>query len=248
MRRRIKNGVLHPEGFMMLSCRRWVWIVFVGAIVTACGGSDSGGLFAGDDGGTDAGRDGPSGGGDATVNDSGGPAGEGGGGTEAAADVRAGGDDASGTDSALGTDGADDGAGNDGTSSQPDGSDAASDVAAPPCPDVSGAYSIAPVEAQGCKDLNLTAPQCIRQGQQGPCDISFQSNPSGGAVPAINGDPTLQGDGSFTGGALTEGTQNRTGCTGSWNAMTSTMTVDCGGTNSMQACVVTLVRTSNRCN
>jgi hypothetical protein len=222
-------------------------MVLAGAVVSACGGSDAGGLFAGDDGGTDSGRGGSSGGGDATVNDSGGPAGEGGGGTEAAADVRAG-DDATGTDSAPPSDGGDDGAGNDGTSSQPDGSDAASDVAAPPCPDVSGAYSIAPVEAQGCKDLNLTAPQCIRQGQQGPCDISFQSNTSGGAVPAINGDPTLQSDGSFTGGALTEGTQNRTGCTGSWNAMTSTMTVDCGGTGSMQACVVTLVRTGNRCN
>jgi hypothetical protein len=67
-------------------------------------------------------------------------------------------------------------------------------------------------------------------------------------VPAINGDPTLQTNGSFANGALTEGTVNRTGCTGSWDGATSTMTVDCVGTGSSQACVVALRRTGIRCN
>jgi hypothetical protein len=44
---------------------------------------------------------------------------------------------------------------------------------------------------------------------------------------------------------LREGTANRTGCTGTWNA--GTMTVDCGGTNTSQSCVVDLVRVSDTC-
>jgi hypothetical protein len=213
-------------------------------MVAACGGSDAGGLFAGDDGGnggTEAGADGPSGGPDATAND-GAPAGEGGGSSEAAADIGAGGDDATSTDGALASDGGDDGA-----SPTPDGSDAAIDAPGPTCPDLSGGYSVTVVEGQGCGDLNASAPQCIRQGTQGVCDILFQSAVPAG-VPAINGDPSLQNDGSFANGALTEGTVNRTGCTGSWDSATSTMTVDCGGTGSSQACVLALRRTGSRCN
>jgi hypothetical protein len=115
------------------------------------------------------------------------------------------------------------------------------------CPDVLGAYAIMVVEGQGCGDLNTSAPQCIRQGPQGVCDIVFQSAVPAG-VPAINGDPTLQNDGSFANGALREGTVDRTGCTGSWDSATATMTVDCGGTGSSQACVVALRRTGPRCN
>jgi hypothetical protein len=100
------------------------------------------------------------------------------------------------------------------------------------------------VEAQGCGDLNPLAPQCIVQDV---CNIQFQSNGSTGNQPAINGDPTLQQDGSFSNGALQEGSGNRTGCTGTWNAALSTMTVDCGGTGSSQACVVALKRTGSVC-
>jgi hypothetical protein len=57
----------------------------------------------------------------------------------------------------------------------------------------------------------------------------------------------LQGDGSFDGAALTEGTVDRTGCTGTWDATTSTMTVDCGGTGSSQSCVVALTQTGTKC-
>jgi hypothetical protein len=116
------------------------------------------------------------------------------------------------------------------------------------CPDVTGAYAITVIEGQGCGDLNASAPQCIRQGALGVCSFTFQSQVSGGGIPAINGDPTLATDGSFANGALKEGTVNRTGCTGTWNGATSTMTVDCGGTGSSQACVVALRRTANRCN
>jgi hypothetical protein len=54
-------------------------------------------------------------------------------------------------------------------------------------------------------------------------------------------------DGSFTGAAITEGTGNRTGCTGTWNAGTSTLTVDCGGVGSSQSCIATLTRSSLTC-
>jgi hypothetical protein len=195
----------------------------------ACGGTDSAGvLFAGDDGGAEGSTEG----GDATVND-GAPSLDGGDGTDGGADVATNADDATANDGSPGT----------------DASDAADEAPAAPCPDVSGAYAITVVEGQGCITLDANAPQCIRQGQQGACDIVFQSQASGGgAFPAINGDPALQGDGSFTNGALKEGTLNRTGCTGTWDGTTSTMTVDCGGTGSSQACVVALKRTAAKCN
>jgi hypothetical protein len=93
-------------------------------------------------------------------------------------------------------------------------------------------------------DLDPSAPQCIRQDQQ--CGITFVSQGQSNAA-GINGDPTLTNDGSFDGAALKEGTFDRTGCTGTWNALASTMTVDCGGTGSSQACVVALTRTGTRC-
>jgi hypothetical protein len=112
-----------------------------------------------------------------------------------------------------------------------------------PCPDVSGAYSIVLIQAAGCGDLSPTARQCIQQ--QG-CAITFASQGLANTS-AIDGDPTLQADGSFDGAALKEGMVPRTGCTGTWDAMTSTMTVDCGGSGSSQSCVVALTRTGTRC-
>jgi hypothetical protein len=232
----------------MLSCRGWALAVLAGTIVSACGGS-SATLSPGDDGGTGAGSDSSSGGGDATVND-GPPGSESGANTEAAADVGSGSDSPTAMDSAPASDAGDDGAnggGDDGGGTDSASAPDASDAAAPPCPDVSGAYSINVVEGQGCGTLNASAPQCIRQGTPGVCDILFQSVVTRGA-PAINGDPTLENDGSFTNGALREGTLPRTGCTGTWDGSTSTMTVDCGGTGSTQACVLALRRTGSRCN
>jgi hypothetical protein len=114
-----------------------------------------------------------------------------------------------------------------------------------PCPDVSGAYSIVILQGAGCGDLSAVARQCIQEDTQG-CAITFVSQGSSNTA-AINGDPLLQADGSFDNASLKEGTVDRTGCTGSWDARTSTMTVDCGGTGSSQSCVVALTRIAARC-
>jgi hypothetical protein len=136
---------------------------------------------------------------------------------------------------------------NDSPASPGDASDAASDAAAPPCPDVHGGYAITAVDATGCgSSFDVGARQCIRQGQSAACGIQFQS--MGSSMVAINGEATLQSDGSFSGAALTEGTLNRTGCTGTWDSGSSTLTVDCGGTGSSQACVLSLKRTGTICN
>jgi hypothetical protein len=111
-------------------------------------------------------------------------------------------------------------------------------VDAGPCPDQHGAYSIS-ISGQGCGDLNATGSECVTQNA---CTITFAS--SGGA---LNGTAMLGMDGSFTGAAITEGTVNRTGCTGTWAAGTSTLTVDCGGIGTSQSCVATLTRTSKTC-
>jgi hypothetical protein len=127
--------------------------------------------------------------------------------------------------------------------------DAASsaDASGAPCPDVRGAYTIVLVEALGCGDLDPTAPQCIRQGQS-VCGILFRTSGTNGSVGAIDGAAVIGAKGNFAGASLTEGSVDRSGCTGSWNAGSSTMTVDCGGTGSSQSCVVALQRTGSVCN
>jgi hypothetical protein len=112
-----------------------------------------------------------------------------------------------------------------------------------PCTGERGAYSIS-LGGQGCGDLNASAPECVVQSA---CGITFVSNSPGG-VNGLNGTASLGADGSFTGAAITEGTGNRTGCTGTWNAATSTITVDCGGVGSSQSCRATLTRTAMTCN
>jgi hypothetical protein len=115
---------------------------------------------------------------------------------------------------------------------------------------VTGAYSIVITEGAGagCGDLNPNAPQCIR-APVSMCNVILSSLPPNTMVPAINGTATIQSDGSFSGATLREGSaaMSRTGCTGTWNAAMSTMTVDCGGTGSSQACVVQLTRTRPIC-
>ena len=199
-------------------------ILAVGALVAACGGASFNGL----QGGGDAGNDG-----------SGGQA-------EGGADAPAGGDDRGGTND--GTTGTGDATAGDATAGDAasdgvgGGGDSATDGPAPPCPDESGLYTMSAVDAQGCGNLNLLALECI---QQSGCDIMFQSRVTAAAGPGIDGDPALQSDGSFSNGALKEGTVSRSGCTGAWDATTSTLTVDCGGTGSSQSCVVALKRTAS---
>jgi hypothetical protein len=68
-----------------------------------------------------------------------------------------------------------------------------------------------------------------------------------GVTPAVNGVIDLQSDGSFSGAALQEGTVQRTGCVGQWDAATQTLTIDCGGVGSSQSCIVTMKRTGSAC-
>jgi hypothetical protein len=116
------------------------------------------------------------------------------------------------------------------------------DASGPNCPNVTGSYSITLTQSGGCGTLGITASQCIRNN--GGCNYEMRSNAASGGNPAIAGSFTLSASGTFDNAALQEGNANRTGCTGSWNATTSTMTVDCGGTNTTQSCVVSLLRTS----
>lgn len=96
----------------------------------------------------------------------------------------------------------------------------------------------------GCGDLAAGAPQCIKAGSS-PCQIQLVSQGPTGS--ALNGTVTVDTSGDFTGGAIKEGSVQRTGCTGTWDTATSQLTVDCGGMGSSQSCVATLTRTGNTC-
>ncbi len=169
----------------------------------------------------------------------GGPGQEAGGGGDGAQPAQ---DSGGSTDGSAGMDAS---GGGDGAVSTADAGDAGRDAQGAPCPNLHGTYSITPIEGQGCgSSFNMSAPQCIRQTS---CGIVFASSAPDGGMSAINGDATLLDNGTFSGAALSEGTLNRTGCTGTWNVGTSTLTVDCGGTSSSQACVLALQRTGNSC-
>jgi hypothetical protein len=227
----------------MIPYRR-VGVVFLGsALAAACGGTSFTGTLGG---GMDAGSDGSLGG---SSGSSGGSSG-GGSGTSGSSGSSSSSGSAGSSGGSSGGASSDGGPGN-GEAAADDGP-ASNDVVSPPmdapgapCPDVSGAYSIAILQGAGCGDLSAIARQCIQQDALG-CAITFVSQGSSNTA-AINGDPTLQADGSFDGAALTEGSVDRTGCTGSWDTLTSTMTVDCGGTGSSQSCVVALTRVNARC-
>jgi hypothetical protein len=128
----------------------------------------------------------------------------------------------------------------------PDASVDAPEADAGPCPDVSGRYSNLMTTGAGCGDINTSAPQCI-QGTSTVCFAHFSSVVPGGGTGAVNGGAMLQMDGSFSGASIILGTAQRTGCIGSWNESTSTMTANCGGTGSSQSCTVTMVRTGATC-
>ena len=141
-----------------------------------------------------------------------------------------------------GSDGGGDATTNDGASDAP-GDVPSGDDGPASCPDVSGHYTLSAVGATGCGDLSLAGTECIKQTV---CDIAFQSTIATGAG-GIDGDATLESDGSFANAALKEGSANRSGCSGTWTAGTSTMTVDCGSTGTPQSCVVALQRTASKC-
>jgi hypothetical protein len=118
----------------------------------------------------------------------------------------------------------------------PDASSA--DATVNPCPDEAGAYSIA-LTGAGCGNLSATASECVMQDV---CTITLTTTGGG-----LAGTTPLGTDGSFANGAITEGTGNRTGCTGTWDPGKSTLTVDCGGIGSGQSCIATLTRTASSC-
>jgi hypothetical protein len=113
------------------------------------------------------------------------------------------------------------------------------------CPDITGSYGQISRQGQGCGDLNERAPECIVLAQR-VCAFQLTSvTPAG--MPAVNGAVLLQSDGSFSNAALQEGSVQRTGCAGQWDAATQTLTIDCGGMGSSQSCIVTMVRTGSTC-
>jgi hypothetical protein len=112
---------------------------------------------------------------------------------------------------------------------------------AQPCPDELGAYTVMTAGA-GCGNLVAGAQQCIKAGAAS-CQIQLVSQ--GAAGSALNGTVALDMSGNFANGTVTEGSAQRTGCTGTWNAAASQLTVDCGGVGTTQSCIATLVRTGN---
>lgn len=113
-----------------------------------------------------------------------------------------------------------------------------------PCPNLLGKYAVS-ATGQGCGDLSENAPECII-GNVTTCVAQLQSGPEG-LLGAVRGTAMIQVDGSFSGASLQLGTVDRSGCTGTWDALTSTLVVDCGGVGSSQSCVVTLTRTATSC-
>jgi hypothetical protein len=109
------------------------------------------------------------------------------------------------------------------------------------CPDELGAYAVT-TAGGGCGDLIAGAQQCI-QASTTACQVQFFSQ--GVAGPALNGTVNLDVSGDFANGFVSEGTAMRAGCTGTWNAATSQLTVDCGGIGTSQSCVATLTRTGS---
>ena len=114
-----------------------------------------------------------------------------------------------------------------------------------PCPDELGSYTVT-IMGAGCGDLAAGAPQCIKAGNA-PCQVQLVSQGAAGSGSALNGTVTLDMSGDFANGAVKEGTGQRTGCTGTWNATGSQLTVDCGGMGTTQSCVATLTRTGTTC-
>ena len=123
------------------------------------------------------------------------------------------------------------------------------------CPNVLGGYAPLVATGMGCGDFNSLAKQCVLPGPNSgsgsgnACLVRFNSEQPA-TIPAVNGPMSgvdIKTDGTFDNAALRLGTINRTGCVGSFNEGTQTMTVTCGGTGSSQSCTIKLVRSSVTC-
>ena len=204
--------------------------IAAGIIVAACGGSSSTIPDVADSGGSD-------GGGPGTSSDSGGTAdgtaGDTGGETDGNTPTEGGPDASFLGDSALTLDGNDGGG----------------------CPNTLGGYAPLVATGMGCGDFNSLAKQCVLpapgSGASGAnaCLVRFNSEQPM-TIPAVNGPQLgvdIKSDGTFDNAALRLGTMSRTGCIGSFNEGTQTMTVTCGGTGTSQSCTITLVRSSLTC-
>ena len=108
------------------------------------------------------------------------------------------------------------------------------------CPDVGGSYSISH-SGDGCGDLSADATECVQQDNT--CRAQIKPSGGGGGL-GVEATVTIGADGSFEGANVKLGSTDRSGCTGTWDDSTSTLTIDCGGTGTSQSCVVTLTRTS----
>lgn len=215
-----------------ISFRAYTVVIAAAAIIAACGGSSSTVTDTPDSGG-----------------------GSGPDGSVANTDGAAGGDSAGSVDT---------GGGNDGSNASDGGNDASflGDSALTldgndggGCPNTLGGYSPLVATGMGCGDFNSLAKQCILPASgagssMNACVVRFNSEQPA-TIPAVNG-PMLgvdiKADGTFDNAALRLGTINRTGCTGSFNEGTQTMTVTCGGTGTSQSCTITMVRSSVTCN
>lgn len=115
--------------------------------------------------------------------------------------------------------------------------------AAVSCLDETGKYSITS-SGSGCGALTTAVPICINQIKA--CTVSITTDSSGANV--VSGQIDINADGSMTNATVQEAASTRTGCVGAWDAASSTLTIDCGGTGTSQSCRVTLVRTAASCN
>jgi hypothetical protein len=159
-----------------------------------------------------------------------------------------GGDDGGSTDDAAGD-------GDDGSYEASDlTSDSGSSSGGPdapwdaPCPDISGLYDQLAWSGAGCGVDNAATTVCIT-GAQPLCAFELASA-QGVSTPdasklTVSGFVELQSDGSFSVAALQFGSVPRTDCTGQWDAGGQTLTIECGGMDSDQSCVVTMTRSGS---
>ena len=107
------------------------------------------------------------------------------------------------------------------------------------CPDLGGSYSLSHT-GDGCGDLSTDVIECLQQDNACRAQIKV----GGGGGTGLEAAVTVGSDGSFDGANVKLGSADRSGCTGTWDQGSSTLTIDCGGTGTSQSCVVTLTRTS----
>jgi len=217
----------------MSSFRAYVAAVATGLIIAACGGSSSSIADPPDSGGPGLGTGSDGAAGDSAGNPETGEGTDGSSNTDGNTPADGGRDAAFLGDSALTLDGNDGGG----------------------CPNTLGGYAPLVATGMGCGDFNALAKQCIvpaaggSVGGSNACLVRFNSEQPA-TIPAVNGPQLgvdIKADGSFDNANLRLGTNPRTGCVGSFDEGTQTMTVTCGGTGTSQSCTITLVRSSVTC-